>query len=250
MDPTPLLRSVRNNARWCDRVCAAHGRPGDYASLAWCQRRPSPPYYPNLVTLAPAADRRRLAPVLAQLASPRGPGAHAVKDSFARLDLAGDGYDLLFEASWVWREPAGGSVGGDRAPFQWSRVRSRADLRAWEAAWRSQSGLPAGEAAPALYPASLLRIPGLTFLAGCHEGRTVAGCAVTRANGVLGLACIFPGPAGHPEVVASLAAHLEANCPGLPLAGYESGADLECLRACGFRELGPLRVWLRDTGPS
>jgi hypothetical protein len=78
----------------------------------------------------------------------------------------------------------------------------------------------------------------------------VAGCAATHAHGVIGLACIFPGPADHPEVVASLAAHLDARHGDVPLAGYESGADLECMRACGFRELGALAVWLREGGGS
>ena len=245
MEPAPLLRSVHNNARWCDLVCAAHGGQGAFLSQAWVHRGPCPRFYPNLITLDPDVDRRGLAPLLAELAALPG---HAVKDSFGRLDLAGDGYGLLFQASWAWREPAPKAAGADGAPFQWDEARSPADLEAWEAAWRRQTGMEDDGPTPALYPASLLQAPGVSFLAGRRDGEIVAGCAATCAHGVIGLACIFPGPAGHPEVVAALAAHLGARHPGMPLAGYESGADLECLRACGFRELGPLRVWLRDAG--
>lgn len=241
MDLAPLLQSVRNNARWCDRVCAAHQGPGQATEWAWWHPRPAPMYYPNLVTLAPGADRDHLAPLLAGLAALSG---HAVKDSFGRLDLAGDGYRLLFEASWLWRDPAPGGAGGPAAPLRWDAARTPADLEAWETAWRRAAGCEGDGAV--LYPPALLHEPGITFLAGRRDGVIVAGCAATRAHGAIGLACIFPGPAGHPEVVASLAAHLESRHPGLPLAGYESGDDLDCLRACGFRELGPLRVWLRD----
>jgi hypothetical protein len=30
----------------------------------------------------------------------------------------------------------------------------------------------------------------------------------------------------------------------LPIVGYESGADLEAMRACGFETTGSLQVWL------
>ena len=32
---------------------------------------------------------------------------------------------------------------------------------------------------------------------------------------------------------------------GLPLVGYESGADLAPPVATGFEQVGPLRVWVR-----
>jgi len=41
---------------------------------------------------------------------------------------------------------------------------------------------------------------------------------------------------------ACLAAAMDVS-PGLPLVGYESGDDLARMKALGFTEIGPLRVW-------
>jgi hypothetical protein len=34
--------------------------------------------------------------------------------------------------------------------------------------------------------------------------------------------------------------------PGLPVVGYESGAELDTAIGAGFEDCGPLRVWLHD----
>gem|GEM_PF-6650955 len=39
---------------------------------------------------------------------------------------------------------------------------------------------------------------------------------------------------------------VQAAYPGLPVVGYERGADLAAMRALGFRSLGSLRVWITD----
>jgi hypothetical protein len=38
----------------------------------------------------------------------RRPG-FSVKDSFVTLDLSGLGFDVLFEATWLWHDPVGRS---------------------------------------------------------------------------------------------------------------------------------------------
>ena len=48
-----LGQAVRNNADWCDRICALHGRPGRLAYAAWSTRSPAPRYY--LPTSSPCA---------------------------------------------------------------------------------------------------------------------------------------------------------------------------------------------------
>ncbi|GCD38985.1 hypothetical protein OEIGOIKO_06805 [Streptomyces chrestomyceticus JCM 4735] len=42
---------------------------------------------------------------------------------------------------------------------------------------------------------------------------------------------------------------MSARWPGLPVVGYESGADLEAATANGFRAVGPLCVWWRAVRP-
>src|SRR4029450_12896509 len=81
--------AAHNNARWCDAVCRAHGRPGTFLPHAWVNAEPVPRFYPNVVTLAhdetALAEQRSTVDILAK-SNP--PGRWAVKDSFNKLDLA------------------------------------------------------------------------------------------------------------------------------------------------------------------
>lgn len=241
MDLERARRAAHNNARWCDAVCRAHGGDTAFGAGAWLNRRLSPPYYPNLVTLDPHAAG---VPALAAIPSE---GQMAVKDSFARLDLSGLGFAPLFDAQWIWREPvrAAGSV----ASLRWSAAGDEEVLAAWEAAWwRSvQEGPPLLR----LFPPSLLPEPGLRFLIGRRpDGTLAAGGALLQGDGVAGLACIFFS--GDDERAAAYAELLQAAqllCPEAPLVGYESGEDLRLAEeAGGFTPVGPLRVWLRKPG--
>ena len=40
-----------NNARWCDAVCRAHGKPGRFLPPIWVNAETVPRFYPNAVTL-------------------------------------------------------------------------------------------------------------------------------------------------------------------------------------------------------
>src|SRR4030095_14145228 len=80
-DWTPA--AARNNARWCDAVCRAHGRAGTFLPHAWVHAAPVPRFDPNAVTLAPdeaaIAEQRSSVGILA---TSNLPGRWAVKDSF------------------------------------------------------------------------------------------------------------------------------------------------------------------------
>jgi hypothetical protein len=70
----------------------------------WCSEASPPPFHSNLVILSPAVDmqrvRERLNPLERTLAA-----GFSMKDSFANLELAASGYEVLFEAHWIWHEP-------------------------------------------------------------------------------------------------------------------------------------------------
>lgn len=85
--------AARVNARWCDVVC----RTGTFTTRVWKSPIRTPPLYPDAVTLAPDATA---AEVLDGIDT--SPGC-AVKDSFACLDLAREGFEVLFEATWIAR---------------------------------------------------------------------------------------------------------------------------------------------------
>jgi len=97
---------ARNNALWCDAVCRAHGRPGEFQAGLWFNRQPVPRFYSNAITLSPKDPVGQRAWV-AHLMT-RRPG-FSVKDSFVTLDLSGLGFDVLFEATWLWHDPVGRS---------------------------------------------------------------------------------------------------------------------------------------------
>ncbi|MFI8338546.1 hypothetical protein ACIF8W_00430 [Streptomyces sp. NPDC085639] len=184
--------------------------------------------YPDAVTLEPGVPAER---VLLGVDTD-SPGC-SVKDSFADLDLAGAGFEVLFEAQWIHR-PAGtplppAEAGAEAGGPEWSEVTDAAELAGWEAA----SG--------GVFRPELLG-EGIVFLAGRAGGpdrrrgrrkhRRGRGRGVQPVRSRLG-----GGPRRRRRAV-----------PGLDVVGYEHGEDLEAAVRAGFTPIGPVRVWLRAGG--
>ncbi|MEV0826601.1 hypothetical protein [Nonomuraea rubra] len=199
--------AARDNARWCDLMCRAHGLAGAFTDLAWTSPVRTPPFYPDAVTLSPAATAADLLPHL-----DAGPGA-SIKDSFAALDLPG--FDVLFEAQWIYRDAPG------RTTTDWRVVRDEATLAEWERA----CGMKDLFLPPLLDEATIVHAPDLS-----------SGAVLTATGRAVGVSNVFGDWAG----VLAAAAEL---FPGRPLVGYESD-PAPALRH-GFTTTGPLRVWLR-----
>lgn len=80
-------------------MCRSHGVDTRFGAQAWtASRRPSP-YYPDAVTLVEQPD---VDDILRRI---DGSAGCSMKDSFASLDLSGDGFRVLFEADWIYRGP-------------------------------------------------------------------------------------------------------------------------------------------------
>ena len=72
------------------------------------------------------------------------------------------------------------------------------------------------------------------------------GAIANQSDRVVGLSNIF-GPAGQAlGTFAGAVAMAGQVFAGLPLVGYESGADLAAAQSAGFSAIGPLRVWVSD----
>ncbi|MFD9573659.1 hypothetical protein ACFWBI_27950 [Streptomyces sp. NPDC059982] len=237
--PALLLAAARNNAEWC----AAVSRGGAFSGSGWSSPRRTPPLYPDAVSLTPEASA---AQVLEGIDT-SSPGC-SVKDSFAVLDLAPAGFEVLFEAQWIHR-PAGPASAATAVGPEWSAVRTAEELDAWEAAWD-------GEESSGLFHADLLD-GDLVFLAGRRGDRIVAGAVASAGGGVVGVSNLFTvdGAEGADgaeraegaDAAAAWAAVLDAvaaRWPGLPVVGYEHGEDLDVALRAGFTPIGPLRVWL------
>jgi len=202
-----LLRAVANNAAWCDAVCRAAGCASAFDGDLWWNPDPAPPYYPNLITLAPGVEReaaRRIGELRGAL-----PAGWGVKDSFRSLDLSAAGFTVLIEAEWLYR-PVSGS---DADPGGWKLSGDAGEL-----------------------PAALLDDPDVRFLASGD-----ASVVASRGGGVIGLSNATG--AGVDRAGLAFASQL---WPGLPLVGYASGAELNTMLTLGFEPVGPLRVWVAE----
>jgi hypothetical protein len=248
----PLLRAaVANNAAWCDAVCRSHGHPGAFTARMWISPGHDLPFYPNAITLSPQATA-------ADTQAARDPGrAYAVKDSFARLDLAPAGLTPLFDADWIaWdaappEQRSAKQPMGERLPaagLHWQPVGDAAGLARWEAAWSGE------DAAGGLFRPDLLADPGCAIL-GCHQdGALAAGAIAYTAAGVTSISNMFTTPrlaVSAPGMLwRSAVRAVAALWPGLPVVGYENGADLAAAQAAGAQVIGPLRVWTRGSAVS
>jgi len=156
--------AARNNARWCNAVCFAHGKSGRFLEHMWVNAEAVPRFYPNAVTLS-AADRdideqRQTVRILQKS---NIPGRWSVKDSFHVLDIARLGFDVLFEANWI-------RMGHPRAAGLTSGL-------AWERGGHANIDLPAG----------LFSDANFTMFSAKRDGTVVAGGTFYRTETVVGL---------------------------------------------------------------
>lgn len=242
-----LTAAVHNNAVWCDSVCRALGCDTTWADGMWLNRSPSPPYYSNAVTTDPRATPAQIDRVARMLDLPL-PRPWTIKDGFHVLDLSPQRFEILFEAEWVGM-PADQRVAGAALPgLRWSAVGDDAGLLAWERAWRGSNDAADAAGLERLFAPSLLADPDIRFLAGWDGQRIIAVVIANRTDDgsgpVVGISNIVLGGADAERYRAGAVAAVQEVFPGLPLVGYERGADLVAMSALGFRSLGPLRVWI------
>lgn len=235
-------QAVHNNAVWCDTICRAHGHAGEFLDGIWINRHVAPPLYPNAVTLAADRAAAQLAEIQALRAADI-PGAWAVKDSFAVLDLASLGFRCLFEAAWLWRSSDPVRHDGKSAHLRWSQIDSAAELTAWETAWR---GEPGDDPYARMFLPALLEDESIAILSAHQDEQIVAGAIANRTGDVVGLSNVFVSGQDDQGLRAGCVSAVQERFPGLPIVGYESGADLAAFLALGFEELGLLRIWARE----
>jgi hypothetical protein len=173
------------------------------------------------------------------------PGEWGVKDSYATLDLTSFGFQVLFEAEWIWRGAAPPVPDGELSGVQWNRVTGASELAAWEKVWRS---VPAHQPDPnqtPLFLPALLTDETIAIIAAYQNQRIIAGAIATCTREVVGVSNIFIPEGEGERFRADCLAQVSDAFPGLPLVGYETGHDLAEMQALGFAGLGPLRIWVK-----
>jgi hypothetical protein len=209
----------------------------------WLNRFTTPPFYPNAVTLTNAHDRNAQLAHVRELIAARIPGAWAVKDSFAAIDLAPLGFTMLFEAMWAERPATAVRPTARSTDVRWERVSTPAELLAWERAWRGDPAEPAAPTLANLFRPALLTDPEVLIVAASHQQRIVAGAIANRTGAVVGLSNVFVPNQGAEALWAGCVGMIFDHFPGQALVGYATGQALAYAQACGFAALHPLRVW-------
>jgi hypothetical protein len=238
-----VLQAARNNTLWCDTVCQTHGIPGEFHPSIWINRSTTPPFYPNAVTLTDGHDQDAQLAHICDLIAAHIPTPWAVKDSFAALDLAPLGFTLLFEAMWIYRPATALRPTERNTDVRWERVRSAAELHAWELAWRGAPAEPATPAQTDLFRPALLTDPDVLIVAAYQGQQIVAGAIGNRTSTVVGLSNLFVPDLGAARFWNGCVGMILDRFPDQALVGYESGEGLAQANACGFAALQPLRVW-------
>jgi len=212
-------QAALNNAFWCDAVCRTHGIPGEFRDVAWVNTGQVPRFYPNVVTLAgvgqAVAHRKHMEEMLG---AGRLVGA-AIKDSFQTLELRQFGFKFLFEEQWIHR----------------TAVVPKPEPAAW-------SGSPDGAG---IFLPALLADKDVAIIAAYYEDRIVAGAVASRAAEAVGLSNVFVPAEASRQFRSGCVARAVDAFPGLPLVGYEAGAELADMQAIGFEAVGPLTVWIQ-----
>jgi hypothetical protein len=218
-----LRRAVDASIGWYEDIFALHGIGSTLEDGLWSSAAPPPPFHSDAVTAEPSV---RAEQVVARLA---GRERWGVKDSFAGLDLSGEGANVLFSATWIHREPPA------PASTAWERIPDDGRLAAWNAGW---------DTGDVLLPTVLLR-GGIAVLARMRDGGIEAGAVARLGSGVVELSNVH-GVDGHEVDWDELVAAVGSRFPGRALVGYERGEDLGAALGAGFEAVGELRIWARS----
>jgi hypothetical protein len=235
---TRIEKAAYNNVLWYVAICQAHGISGEFHPGLWLNCKPVPQFYSNALIFSDVLDSAEVEKHLQTLIDLNFP--FSVKDGFARLELTSLGFQLLFEASWIWRAP-NPKLKNTVDEIRWKTVQSASELEKWERAWNSQPGNQA--ARTRIFLPSLLDDEDIRFIAAYREEEIVAGVIANRTYDVVGVSNVF---APDDELWADCIAVVVNIFPELPSVGYECVSELETAKTLGFEELGPLKVWVRE----
>ena len=235
--------AARNNALWCDAVCRAHDRPGEFHDTLWLTRLGAPRFYPDAVTLSGAESTPAQIETIAALVGSTREREWSVKDSFRALELNSLGFEPLFDAEWVAMNlPLSDLRGRPATEYRSASVTSEAGLIAWEQAWAGEEVNAAAVSKPRVFMPRLLTDTGVRFVSIQGDGGIVGGGILNRGSEVVGLSNLF-GRIDMEMVWRILVAMAAEFFPGLPLVSYERGHELAVAHQAGFETVGFLRVW-------
>ena len=221
-----LSIAISNNAKWCELVANSHGIQSQWLEDVWYTTSTMPPFYPNVVSLKREINPEIMSTLLREL-----PERCGWKDSFGTLKLEGFGFKPIFDANWYGLSECRFKEEFIEPTCVVSSLEEQAE---WIAAWGET---PAGSV---IFVPELLRAE-VKFFFTKKEGVMESGLIANVGGGAVGISNTFGSSKGISECIKR--ACIWAN--GLPVVGYDSGAETNVLTALGFKALGKLRVWVR-----
>ena len=154
--------AAHNNALWCDAVCRAHDRLGEFHETLWLTRLGAPRFYPDVVTIGGVEAAPAQTEAIAALVGSTRRREWSVKDSFESLDLKSLGFEPLFDAEWI--AFSGPPPDVDRSKYRLTIVTSTAGLIAWEQSWPGEEVNAAAISGPRVFMPRLLADTDIVFV--------------------------------------------------------------------------------------
>jgi hypothetical protein len=219
-----LRTAIGMSRRWYEMVFALQKKRFGCADGIWVALDEPPPFHSAAMTLRPSLSPDAVAAEVAR------PTTHSVADTFADVPLDAAGYELLFEATWVYAAvPARPTA----QPPNWSVIATPTELDAWSVAHDYVGVLPP----------DVLTLPEVKVLARHQNGRITAGAVLHAGEAAVGLSNVWSEP-GHDLNWSEVLATAWSIHPESDLVGYENGRDLSAALSAGFTGLGLHRVWV------
>jgi hypothetical protein len=225
---------VANNAAWIEMAMSALGIGGEFTPILWQNTNDMPPIFPNADTLGGTIFEKMAA--IEQLVEKRGGRVVSVKDAWAELDLTTLGFDILFRATWLYRDPHPLPHSAHRLTIE--PITTPDDLDQFALACNGPD-IPT-----AVYSPQLLNQADVVWLAAQHDHQIIAGATAVRAHGLNGINNVFGERIIHKQAVIAAAVQTFAD---LPACTYARDHELSSYHTLGFKSVGPLRVWLRPS---
>lgn len=217
-------KAVLNNILWCGIVCNLHGLTQASSEHVWGLLSKAPEFYPDIITSSRHATSEEIMDFIGKRE------VFSIKDSFANLDMVPFGFEILFEAKWIYHAPVT-DVGFVQE--EWSVVTKEKDLTRWALA----NGLQK------VIKSDLLTHKDVKIYMHEKNGE-LSGFITNLSANAVGISNVFSN--SQKNVWSDIVKIVSTYCPGIPMVGYESGDSLTSALLSEWTSLGPLRVWIKS----
>jgi len=230
-------KAILNNASWCEAVCKSNRSPGETLKMIWLNKNSVPPLYPNAITLEPISINNN-EKVMYRLIDSIPHDNFTVKDSYADLDLASNGFSILFEAEWIVYSDLDYITPKDYSG--WKIIKNKVDFEKWNSAWLKKNST--GKE----FTLSLLFDKDTHFLGRFLRGEITNGAILYKSNGVFGLSNAFSTTKIDNKMYQDIVCLTRKKISLLPIVGYEREMDLKSAIEAGFESIGHFKVWSKN----